>query len=422
MLILHFFVIIVNMKNILIVGKNFSNLKTKIFESGYDYILLQDIKSTKYPNSKFKNRIVVDYSDINNVINAVDNLTIKVDAVVNIYENYVVAASVIANRLGLPGMTIESAKACTDKYLMRQMFAKASFKISPDYAEVKSWDDAMDFANNHEYPIVLKPANLAKSLLVFKNDSLEELKCNYAKMTSSIEDVYKKYSPHNKPKIVIEEFMKGTIHSVDAFIDIHGTPHILEQVVDYQTGYEIGYDDNFHYSRILPSKLSRVELDEVRNVAKEGCIALGMKSSPAHIEIIITKEGPMIVEIGARNGGYRERMHMLANNIDILGNTIKLALNEPINIVATKNEPCAVLELFPRQKGTFKKISCESQLRKLSSLEYFAIKQPIGSLIGKSSDGYKMCAVIILHNKNYGQFEKDLKLINNSVTVIAEPL
>lgn len=409
------------MKKILIVGKSFSNLKKQIIESGHDYLLLQDIKSTKYPNKKFKNRIVVDFSDINNVLNAVDDLPVKVDAVVNIYENYVVAASVIASRLGLPGMPLESAKACTDKYLMRQMFARASFKISPDYAEVKSWKDVIDFANNHEYPIILKPANLAKSLLVFKNDSFEELKCNYAKMTSSIEDVYKKYSPNNKPKIVIEEFMKGTIHSVDAFVDSEGDPYVLDQVVDYQTGYDIGYDDNFHYSRILPSKLSSDEISSLRHVAEEGCKVLGMRSSPAHIEIIRTKDGPMIVEIGARNGGYRERMHYLANGINIIKNALALSLDKPLDISSVKNAPCAVLELFPKIPGKFIGIKNEKELLKLPSLEYFKIKQPIGSFVGKSSDGYKMCAIIMLHNSSKLQYNSDLEFINNHIEIITDP-
>ena len=52
------------------------------------------------------------------------------------------------------------------------------------------------------------------------------------------------------------EYIKGSIHSVDAFVDSDGSPQVLEQVVDYETGFDVGYDDNFHYSRILPSRLS----------------------------------------------------------------------------------------------------------------------------------------------------------------------
>lgn len=385
---------------------------------GYDYVLLQDIKATKFPNKKLNKRVIADFSDATSLLNSVESIDKKIDGVLTIYENYVVATAIIADHLGLPGMSIESAIACTDKYIMRSLFANSPKKISPDFAEVKIWEDAVNFANNHDFPIILKPANLAKSLLVFKNHTIEELEVNFKKMTSSINEVYAKYSPLNSPKIVIEEFMEGPIHSVDAFVDAKGFPHVLEQVVDYQTGYDIGYDDNFHYSRILPSELSRTEIASIRDTASMGCQALGMKSSPAHIEIIRTKSGPMIVEIGARNGGYRERMYSLANGINTVANAINLALNRPLSLESTKNEACAVLELFPKEKGIFKGIKNEETLKNLHSLNYYAVKQKIDTIVGKSSDGFKMCSIIILHNNNSEKFRQDLEYINQNVSVL----
>ena len=54
--------------------------------------------------------------------------------------------------------------------------------------------------------------------------------------------IYKKYAANRKPKMIIEEFMEGSVHSVDAFVDSNGTPHVLESIVDYQTGYDMGFD------------------------------------------------------------------------------------------------------------------------------------------------------------------------------------
>lgn len=401
----------------LIVGKTFSGLKNKIIERGDDYFVLQDRLATKYPDKKLKRRIVANFSSRDSVMTAVDNLPVSVNAVVTVYENYVLATAWIAEHLGVPGLPINAAEACTDKFLMRNLFAKSSHKISPDFEIIESIDDIVAFAESHDFPIILKPANLAKSLLVTKNNTISELKANYQKAVEAIDEIYDTYAPHRQPKLIAEEFMEGPIHSVDAFIDSDGQPHVLEQVVDYQTGYDIGYDDNFHYSRILPSRLSEAEIRAIREVASIGCRALGMKNSPAHVEIIRTKSGPMIVEIGARNGGYRERMHRLANDIDIPGIALDLALGKQPTIKHTKNESCAVLELFPKEPGIFTGINNESPLRKLHSLNYFAIKQPIGSFVGKSSDGHKMCAVIILHNKDNFQFKKDLAFVNTHVTV-----
>jgi biotin carboxylase len=79
---------------------------------------------------------------------AVDNLPVSVNAVVTVYENYVLATAWIAEHLGVPGLPINAAEACTDKFLMRNLFAKSSHKISPDFEIIESIDDIVAFAES----------------------------------------------------------------------------------------------------------------------------------------------------------------------------------------------------------------------------------------------------------------------------------
>lgn len=408
------------MTHILIIGQKFSSLTDYLAENGYDYTYLQDVTKTKFPDKKFKHRVLADFSSKANLLAAVSNIRQPVDGVIATYENYILPAAWIAQHLNLPGLPVSAAEACTDKFLMRSLFADAPEKISPGFARVTSEDDVRQFAAAHTFPIILKPANLAKSLLVTKNHTIDELITNYHKSVDLLQTTYKKYAPNRTPSLIIEEFLEGSIHSVDAFVDSTGTPHVLDAVVDYQTGYDIGYNDNFHYSRILPSKLSTHDQAALRHCAEVGIRALGMKSSPAHVEIIMTKDGPRLVEIGARNGGYRERMHALANGIDITGNALALALNNPLDITKRRNDPCAVLELFPRHPGIFVGIKNEQSLRDLSSLQYVSIKAKPGQVIGKAADGFKMAAVIILHGSEDASddFWHDLDYIRSQVEVI----
>jgi biotin carboxylase len=406
-------------KRLLIVGTSFHTLPDYLQEHGYDYITLKDVRLAKQPEKKLKRRVVTDFSSREAMFTAADEAaeTGAIDGVITTYERYVLPASEIAAHLGIPGLPLEAARACTDKFLMRQKFASAAEPISPDFAVVTNAEEVQGFAESHRFPLILKPANLSKSLLVFKNHDLAELMTNYERMMMTIDAVYAKYAPDATPKVLIEEFMEGTVHSVDAFVDSEGAPHVLEQVVDYQTGYEIGYDDNFHYSRLLPSKLPAEQRAQIRHIADLGCRALGMKNSPAHVEVILTKDGPRIVEIGARNGGYRERMHRLANGIDITGNAIRVAVGEEPNIVATKNDALGVFELFPKTPGIFVGIENGAKLKALPSLAYFTLQAEIGSFVGKSSDGYKMCAIVTLHNADKDQFAKDLAVLNDDVAV-----
>ena len=406
------------MTRVLIVGNGFSSLTAYLRDNGYDYIVLKDRLHTSSPDKKLRNRVVCDFSSDESILAAVQSIKVPIDGVMTVYENYIVATSLIARHLGLPALPEQAAAACTDKSLMRQLFAVAPEPISPDYQVITNEDELRAFAANHDFPLILKPANLAKSLLVTKNHDLDELLQNYQLMLSNIGKTYEKYAPHRSPTVLVEEFLEGSIHSVDAFTGEDGNPLVLDNVVDYQTGYDIGFQDNFHYSRILPSKLSQSDQAALRHCAAVGIQALGIKNAPSHVEIIMTSKGPRIVEIGARNGGYRERMHMLANGIDITGAALALAFGRPPRVTATKNEPCAVLELFPKTPGTFVELAEASRLQGLPSLEYSSVKATPGSFVGKASDGYKMCAVIILHHKDADQFTRDLLFVNEQVHVI----
>jgi biotin carboxylase len=391
-------------KTFLVVGKSFNSLEAEIARRGNSFIVFD-----------------ADFSDKAKVDHALDNLPRKIDAVFCIYEQYILPTAYIAHRLKLPGMPLQAAERCTDKFLMRQAFAAVPENISANFALLENEETLLSFAKKHGYPLIIKPANLTKSLLVTKNHNQPELLENYRRTLANIEKVYKRYAPDRQPKLLVEEFLEGPAYSVDAFVNAQGTPYVLDKIVDYQTGYDIGYDDNFHYSRLLPSKLSPDRQKALRHTAELGIKALGMHSSPAHVEIIYTKKGPRIIEIGARNGGYRGRMHQLANGLNIYDVALNLALGKNPDITATKNDPCAVLELFPKKPGVFVGVANQTELEGLPSLVSIKLKQKIGSHVGKSSEGYKMCAIIILHNPDPIQFNKDLEFVNSKVHVQTQP-
>lgn len=408
------------MKRIIIVGRNFSTLTDYLEVHGYDYIVLKDRQHAQYPKKVLKHRLVCGFSSKKDILTAVDSINKPVHGVIATYENYILPAAWIAQHLGLPGLSPKTAEICTDKLLMRQCFARAPQKISPDFALVKDELTLREFAKFHSFPLILKPANLAKSLLVTKSNNLAELLANYKQTMQHIQATYQKYAPLRTPKLLVEEFLHGSIHSVDVFTGANGVPHVLDHIVDYQTGYDIGFDDNFHYSRMLPSRLSAQHQTALKQCAAVGVQTLGIKNAPSHVEVIMTPSGPRIVEIGARNGGYRERMHRLANGLDITGAALALSLGTAPNLVATKNESCAVLELFPQTPGIFTAIDHKEELETLPSFYSFSVKMKPGTFVGKAANGFKMCATVLLHNTDTAQFKRDVDFINKHVRVKTE--
>lgn len=99
------------MAHILIVGKSFSGLKNYLIDNGHSFTVLQDMRTTKFPDKKFKNRVVADFGSYENLFKSVDNIQQErpIDGLLTTYENYILDAAHIAKHLGLPGISTEAA-------------------------------------------------------------------------------------------------------------------------------------------------------------------------------------------------------------------------------------------------------------------------------------------------------------------------
>lgn len=405
------------MAEFLVIGQHYSPLAKKIKERGDHYVLLQD-SSIRFSSRADPDRTLeVGFKDLGAVLELTDQYSGRADGVVSLYEQYVLPLAYIADKLALPGLSISAAQACTDKLLMRQQFSQSPEPISPAFTEVEDESSLLEFAKENGFPLILKPVHLSKSLLIARCDSEQELIDNYRHIKERLASVYSKYAAARQPKLILEQFMEGPQYSTDAFVDGAGNIAMIDNVTALQTGYDIGYDDNFTYSRRFDNKIEDALKNEILRVSALGIKALGITNSAAFIQLVLTQDGPRIIEIAARIGGYRERMYRLSKGIDMLGNVLTTALGEGVNVSPTKNQPCIALELFPQHSGTFKGITQEDRLRSLPSLNYLSVKAAAGSYVGKSSEGYKMTAVVILHNEDQDQFEKDLDFINKNVRV-----
>ncbi len=115
-------------KRFLIVGQKISTLINYLESHDIDYIVLKDIKRTRFPDRRFKRRVLCDFSTKNSVIKTIDAIREPIHGVMATYETYILPAAWITEHLRLPGTSVESAKACTDKFIMRSLFAKAPEK------------------------------------------------------------------------------------------------------------------------------------------------------------------------------------------------------------------------------------------------------------------------------------------------------
>lgn len=359
----------------------------------------------------------LDLSSKENVEKSIKLLPEPIHGLSTEYESGILAKAWLGSALGLPSISIESALAATDKYLMRNKFQSFAPSITPSFEIVQNWDQVLKFAQQAGYPVVLKPTNLMKSLLVTISQNEDELRHNFEITQIGLTEAYQKNGiTHRSPQMIIEEFLDGPAFSVDLAVDSRGDI-FSTSVIDLVMGKDIGLNDSFNYSRIMPSKFSSEQQEEIIQAAKQGVQALGLMNSAAHAEIILTKSGAKIIEIGARFGGYRPRMYEASLGLNLHQVELDLAFAQEISLIPTKNHPCAVYEIFPEGEGTVASIENWEEAKQLPSVKTVKQSKNVGDMAGLSKNGYKCVAYFFLTHPDPDQFNKDRRFIEEQVRV-----
>jgi biotin carboxylase len=361
----------------------------------------------------------VDYASPESILASLQALHLreKVTGVLTTgYEHFVVPAAIIAEYFAVPGMSLEAAQAATDKVVMRQKFATFDPAITPEFSRVETWEDAVRFMSSHSFPVMLKPTNLMKSLYVTKNNSMEQLQENYERTLAALPQLYERF---HLPALqsIVEECMVGSMHTVAGFVGPDGEIELLDDVVDCQTAQDIGRADNYLFSRSLPSQLDKASAESVKETARKGVAALGLRNTPIHAELMLTERGPKIIEIGARMGGYRPRMLELAKGVDMYGAAVHTAQGESPALDSSREKACTVLEIFSETMGPFGDVPQLAAVQQLPSYQYVRVQAKPGALTGKAADGFRAPLVVILAHNETVQVAEDVRWILDHVTI-----
>ena len=197
-----------------------------------------------------------------------------------------VTVNYVANAMGLTGNTMEATRKSTNKYEMRNAFARrgdpspASFLVDAD-TEL----DALDLT----FPVIVKPTDRSGSRGIFKLDSREQLQ---AAVHAALEQGF-------EHKVLIEEYAQGQEYSVE-YISYHGQHHFLAMTLKYTTGaphfIETGH--------LEPAPVDDATLKRVQSVVEHALDTLGIENGASHSELKISSDGTIrIIEIGGRMGG-----------------------------------------------------------------------------------------------------------------------
>lgn len=269
-------------------------------------------------------------------------------------------------KLGLVGISTDTAIKSTDKAEMIYAFAEHGVR-HPLYKVVSDMNN-LD-ATQFEYPLITKPTDNSGSRGVHLVNTPEELKEAIA------------YSSENgrEGDVIIEEYMCGPEVSVEIMVT-HGQVHVLQVTDKLTTGtphfVEMGHSQ--------PSRLGEENLQKIRDLAIQAVRAVGIENGPAHVEIILTKDGPKMVELGARMGGDCITTHLipLSTGIDMVESTIKTALGETPDLTQTIWKGSAI-RFFSAPCGYIHSIDGLEEARALEGVKEITLMKNIGEQVGE---------------------------------------
>jgi biotin carboxylase len=393
-------------KYIYLVGKPDPQLAAvkSVQKAGYQVGIFLDTHATIKNTAAYDSVIRVDFDHLDRELPRLAALDLPIAGLLCTYENYILARAQLAQALRVPGLSVAAAERCTDKYLMRQAFSADAPNITPAFQRISSLEQAQGFAKAHGYPVIIKPTNLVKSLLVLRCSNDQELYDNFTYAINRIAPLYQKYRVFDRePALIIEQYVTGASCSIAAFVDAQGEPHFCEGVTALTNAQDIGAADNYIYNRKLPARLHGSLSQSLFITAREAIKALSMSSSPDHVELIYAHDKVWVIEIGARIGGYRPRMYELSYGIDLHAQEIAIAVGQAPELVGNFRAFSAVYELFPAREGHFRTVIHRADFSP-QNYAYYAVKAHPGALVGPAKNGYKAAAIVIASHPNYETF------------------
>jgi biotin carboxylase len=208
-------------------------------------------------------------------------------------DRFVPLTAMVAQRLGLPGTGVQAALTCGDKAAQRRLLEP--FGLNPSWRSGTTLDELRGAIAELGTPAVFK---LAHSSGGRGTTRLE--------VGTDLESVFKATALNYLPSdaFVVESVVEGSEHSVagivrDGRIQVAAVADKVVPAGSFET-----------VATVVPSGLGS-GLDRVIDAAGTAVGAVGIGSGGFHVDLRLTADGPVVLEVGARLGGDLINSHLV---------------------------------------------------------------------------------------------------------------
>ncbi|MFF9801418.1 ATP-grasp domain-containing protein [Streptomyces rochei] len=316
----------------------------------------------------------------------------RLDGVFSLGADNPPAVSVVAHRFGCPGLPLETALDCTLKDRRLAILRVAGLDL-PRFAAAESVAEALRAVAEVGLPAVIKPSDQTGSLGVVKVDSpgaVRELAAEALRL-----------SPVGR--IVVEEFLEGTEHTLAAFM-VDGELHRFG-FADREYGRKEEFAPYFFEGGdTLPSRLTGEQIEEVTDTVRRGALALRLDPAVINTDILRTRDGRVVLlEITCRITGARiaTEVMRLATGVDPLPNVVRLALGRPLDLSELRptRDGAAVQRFLPADGGVVEWVGDPRHVARRAGVHdvFWGIELAPGTLVPPYRGGADVLAGVIAY-------------------------
>ena len=216
----------------------------------------------------------------------------RIDGVMAAAADVPLTVAFVAERLKLPGISVNSARIVADKLLMKETFAASGVPV-PWFSQVRSAEH-LEKLLREKKTLVIKPVDSRGARGVVRLNEGVDIAWAF--------DEAMKNSP--SCRVMAEEWINGRQISTESIITPDGviTPGLSDRNYEQLERFapfviEDGGD--------LPAILTADERAEIDRIIGKVARSNGMKSGTIKGDIVIGESGPIVIEVAARlSGGY----------------------------------------------------------------------------------------------------------------------
>lgn len=314
-----------------------------------------------------------------------------------------------------------------DKQIQQELLRAAGMRAVRQAGSDK-FEDVEEFLRTESYPIVLKPTESAGSDGVKLCPNFDEAKEHFHQLMNS-----QMVNGGDCGKVLCQEFLRGKEYVVD-HVSLNGV-HKTMMVWVYDKRERNG--SAFVYFGCVPVESDSEEAQMIIPYIRKTLDILGVKNGPSHGEVIITENGPCLVEMNCRaNGGdgawdplarglTPENYSQVVATADAYLDPEKFASYPDRNGKLVGDGFEAILVSY--QKGVVKRTPGFDVLKKLPSCIHFESGIEIGSRVEPSIDLITCAGSVILYHEDPAIVNEDRRFVRylenmNGLFVLEEPV